>query len=80
MELNERTAELVGILAGDGHIYRKNNKYRLGFTGHPITDKEYFNYIKELIKDTCNKEARIFIGGRGIRIVTLTPQKFREYV
>lgn len=59
MELNENNAELVGAIIGDGNIYRKFNKYRIGFTGHPITDKEYFEYLKDLIKKEWNKEGKV---------------------
>ncbi len=69
MEINENWAELIGIIIGDGNIYRKNNKYRIGFVGDIINDKLYFEYIKDLIKKEWKKDARIFIGGRGIRIV-----------
>lgn len=69
MRINERTAELIGALIGDGHIYRKNNKYRIGFTGDIINDKKYYEYLKVLILKEWNKETRIFIGGRGLRMV-----------
>ncbi len=67
--MNEKLAELVGIIIGDGNIYRKNNKYRIGFTGNIINDKLYFEYIKKIIWAEWKKDARIFIGGRGLRIV-----------
>jgi len=69
MKISNELAELIGIIIGDGNIYRKNNKYRVGFTGDIVNDKEYFEYIKKLIKKEWNKDARIFIGGRGLRIV-----------
>lgn len=69
MNVSNELAELVGIIIGDGNIYRKLNKYRIGFTGDIITDREYFEHIRRLIKKEWNKEARIFIGGRGLRIV-----------
>jgi len=69
MEISNELAELIGIIIGDGNIYRKNNKYRVGFTGNIANDKEYFEYIKKLIKKEWNKDARIFVGGRGLRIV-----------
>jgi len=69
MEISKELAELVGIIIGDGNIYQKHHKYRVGFVGDINNDKLYFNYIKDLIKKEWDKEARIFIGGRGIRIV-----------
>ena len=69
MELNENNAELVGAIIGDGNIYRKFNKYRIGFTGDIINDREYFEYLSKLIKKEWNKDAKIGIAGRGLRIV-----------
>jgi len=69
MKISKELAELVGIIMGDGNIYRKYNKYRIGFVGDIVNDKLYFDYIKSLIEKEWKKEARIFIGGRGIRIV-----------
>ena len=50
MEINNNWAELIGIIIGDGNIYRKNNKYRIGFVGNITKDKLYFEHIKTLIK------------------------------
>ena len=69
MKINKESAELIGALAGDGNIYRKNNKYRMGFTGNKITDKDYFEYLKILIRKEWKKEAKIVSRERGIRIV-----------
>ena len=69
MEINENTAELIGAIIGDGHIYRKNNKYRIGFTGHPVTDKEYFTYLKDLIKKEWNKDGKIIDRGNKIQMI-----------
>jgi|SRR3989339_392885 len=69
MELNENNAELVGAIIRDGNIYRKFNKYRIGFTGNIINDREYFEYLAQLIKKEWNKDAKIVIAGRGLRIV-----------
>lgn len=69
MELNENVAELIGAIIGDGNIYRKDNHYRICFTGDINNDKLYFEYLKILIEKEWNKQVRIFIGGRGLRIV-----------
>jgi len=69
MILNRESAELIGIIIGDGNIYRKYSKYRIGFTGNIINDRLYFEYIKRLIESEWKKKARIFIGGRWLRIV-----------
>ncbi len=69
MEITPGIAELVGVIIGDGHIYRKNRKYQIGVTGNPITDREYFEKLKILIFKEWKKEVKIKIGGRGLRIV-----------
>jgi len=69
MQLNENVAELIGAIAGDGYIYRKNKKYRIGFTGHPVTDLGYFEYLKQLIKQEWNKDGKIINRGNRIDIV-----------
>jgi len=69
MEINKGVAELVGILIGDGYIYRKNHKYQIGFVGSPKTDREYFEKIKKLIFDEWNKESKIILRQNGLRIV-----------
>ncbi|MDO8563492.1 MAG: LAGLIDADG family homing endonuclease [Nanoarchaeota archaeon] len=69
MQLNENTAELIGAIMGDGNIYRRFNKYRIGFTGHPVTDKLYFEYLKKLIKLEMQKEGRIVDRKNSIQMV-----------
>jgi hypothetical protein len=75
MKLNEKTAELIGALSGDGHIYRKFNKYRIGFTGHPVTDKLYFEYLREIIRDEWNKESKIIDRKNRIQIIINSKEK-----
>ncbi len=67
--LNENIAELVGILIGDGYIYRKNNKYQIGFVGNPITDKELFFRIQKILLEEFNKESKLTFRERGLRFV-----------
>lgn len=69
MELNENTAELIGAVIGDGNIYRKDNHYRIGFTGHPVTDKDYFIYLQNLIKKEWNKDGKIVDRGNKIQMI-----------
>ena len=68
MELNEKLAELIGIVIGDGFLDNAQNHYRIGVVGDPIKDKEYFEYIKVLIKDLCEKEVKYVHRARGLRI------------
>ena len=69
MKITNETAELIGALIGDGYIYRNNRKYQIGFVGSPLTDIGYFEKLKELILKEWNKEAKIKLRERGLRIV-----------
>ena len=69
MRLTEGTAELVGVLIGDGWIYRSHGKYQIGFVGNRETDKEYYDYLKDLIQAEWKKEVKIKFREGGIRIV-----------
>ncbi len=74
MILNNNNAELVGVVMGDGYIDKNFKKYRIGFVGHPITDKEYFEYLKRLIKTEWGKEAKSSVRMRGLRMVISSKQ------
>ena len=69
MKLTPQIAELVGAIIGDGYIYRKNRKYQIGLVGSPITDKEYFEKLKQLILEEWNKEVHAKFRFRGLRMV-----------
>ena len=68
MNRDEKLAEFVGALIGDGYISYSRGKFKIGFTGHPLRDKEYFLYLKSLIYDLWGKEVRIVNRLRGLRI------------
>jgi len=69
MKLNSNLAEIIGILIGDGYIYRKNRKYQIGFVGHPLTDKELFEKLHFLILQEWKKDTKIKVRQRGLRLV-----------
>lgn len=69
MKINSGIAEIIGLLIGDGYIYRKNRKYQIGFVGNPITDKELFERLKQLILKEFGKETKIKVRARGLRLV-----------
>lgn len=69
MKINEGNAELVGALIGDGYTYRNRRKYQIGYVGHPVTDKEYFEYLREIVKKEWDKEPSIRVRGRALRMV-----------
>lgn len=66
--ISPEECELIGALIGDGHIYRKKRKYIIGFTGNPITDFQYFERLKSLIKTAWKKDVRLSLRERAVRI------------
>ncbi len=67
-KLDENLAELIGIIIGDGFLDGNFGHYNIGIVGDPIKDKEYFFYIRDLIKKVCNREVKIVHRARGLRI------------
>ena len=68
-ELTPELAELVGVIIGDGHIYKNKSAYVIGFTGNPKLEEEYYEYLKRLIKIVWNKEVKIKKEKSSIRII-----------
>jgi len=78
MEINEKLAEFIGIIIGDGFLDGKFGHYNIGIVGDPIKDKEYFQYIQSLIKEVCGKDVRIVHRARGLRITFGCKDMFLE--
>jgi intein/homing endonuclease len=58
--LNQKLAELVGIMFGDGCLSRSGGKYIVYISGHKFDDFEYHSKTtKKLFKSLFNKEIRI---------------------
>ncbi len=76
--MDEKISELIGIIIGDGNLDNCQKHYRIGITGDPINDKEYFFYIQSLIKKIWNKDVKIAHRGLGIRIVVNSKSAFAE--
>jgi hypothetical protein len=62
-EVNKELAEFYGILLGDGcisrFIYNKKTIYIIRIDGNSETDKEYYNYIKKLVKNIIDRDIKI---------------------
>ena len=55
LRTNPYECELIGAIIGDGHIHiiPKRN-YVVGFTGHPITDKLYYEILRKHVYRAWN--------------------------
>ena len=66
LKKNEKLAELVGIILGDGnlHVYQKNNSigvYSLRIAGNYIKDYEYLtNYVANLCRNIFMVNPKIY--------------------
>jgi intein/homing endonuclease len=66
--LSKELAELIGIIIGDGYLHNNKHKYVIGIVGNPKIDREYFNYIQNLILVNFNLQTNIKHIGRGLRL------------
>ena len=62
---DEKLAELVGIILGDGNIHHcitdKTNSYVLRIVGDSNKDKEYLiNYVKPLVDSLFDVESKVY--------------------
>ena len=64
--LNESLAELVGVIIGDGCLYRK--QYMVMITGHIKNDRLYYELLVKYLKG-LGLNPRLNIRGRGLRLV-----------
>ncbi len=76
--MNKYLAELIGIILGDGHLDNCQNHYRIGITGDIVKDREYFEYIKNLIKRVWKKDTPIYLREHCIRITVNSKPVFLE--
>lgn len=66
--LNERLAELIGSIIGDGCIRHTAKQYYVEIVGDREKEKEYFNYLAKIVKEELNLISHIKIIGRGLRM------------
>lgn len=67
-KITPELAELIGVLIGDGYIYRSHRKYTVGFVGSPKTDREYYVKLQRLVFSVWNKKVQIKERENGLRI------------
>lgn len=78
MELNNITAELTGIIIGDGCLYGNFNSYCTMITGHPDDDKEFYEILRKNINSIIGRDPRIKIHQRALRLI-VTDKKFFNF-
>ncbi|MFH1225096.1 MAG: LAGLIDADG family homing endonuclease [Candidatus Diapherotrites archaeon] len=66
--ISPEECELIGAYLGDGHIYKRNRKYIIGFTGNPITDAQYFENLSRLIYSAWGRVVKPKFRERAVRI------------
>ena len=69
MKISPELAELVGVIMGDGYIYSKYGTHQVGIVGSPVTDREYFERLKEMILKVWDKDVKIKERERGLRMI-----------
>ena len=85
-EKNEKLAEFIGAVLGDGNInyYKKGSKigvYQVKIAGHYNLDKDYhMNYLKRLGLDLFNLEGKeIIMTNQHGRFIVFTSKKLVEF-
>jgi len=56
--MNEKEAELIGMHVGDGTLYLVGKKYPVWELRGSITEKEFYEHVKNLIKDLFDIEVK----------------------
>lgn len=78
MQLTEKMCEFIGSIIGDGNIYDKK-PWWVEMTGHPILDKEYYQYLCKLINEELNYLPKIFFRYGAIRF-RVNKKKFVDWL
>jgi len=70
MELNSKISELIGAIIGDGCIRYKPEigQYYLEIVGNKDKEKQYFDYLKNILKKEFNLNTHIKTRERGLRL------------
>lgn len=76
--MNIQFAELIGALIGDGFLEGTKGHYRFGLVGHPLDDREYYEYLSGLLFNVTGKPVKPVIRERGIRITVSNKTIFQE--
>ena len=69
LKLNNKMAELVGAIIGDGCLYNKKYQYLLMLSGNIREDRKYYDNISRFLFKTINKKPTIKIHQRALRLI-----------
>ncbi|HUC39132.1 MAG TPA: LAGLIDADG family homing endonuclease [Candidatus Acidoferrum sp.] len=53
--ITPKLCEFVGALIGDGHMWTDGSRFRIGLTGHPKLDLNYYNYLSDVAYELFGK-------------------------
>lgn len=74
--MDERMAEFVGALIGDGYLESTPGHYRFGLVGHPENDMEYYVYLRQIAYDLWQKSPSIGVRARGLRMTISSKEAY----
>lgn len=81
----DNLAELLGAIAGDGHIdyakrYGRSIHYKLVFSGHFTEDIDYYRKVKEFLKKLTKEEMRFYKQRKNELIASIYSKRLIEYL
>tara|TARA_Y100000310_G_C20673561_1_gene811592 strand:- start:1938 stop:2591 length:654 start_codon:yes stop_codon:yes gene_type:complete len=81
MKLNDRVAELIGAIIGDGCIRYspKISQYFVEIVGDPKKEKRYFVYLVAIFNEELNLKVSVKVRERGLRLRTYS-KSFVEFL
>ena len=65
IKLDEKLAEIIGVLNGDGHISK--SKYEVCVAGNRL-ERDYFDYLKNLFESKFNTEFKLMEVASGLKL------------
>jgi len=70
--LTEGLSEVIGALAGDGHVSIPN--YEVSITCSNLVDREYAYYLKNKLEELFNIQFKIYIQNNAIKVKTYSKE------
>ena len=81
MKINNKIAELIGVIIGDGCIRYKpqSSQYYIEIVGDQNNEREYFEYLSKIFIEELNLKSFVKIRERGLRL-KIYSKKFVEHL